>query len=129
MKNSVVTAYHIYATMKHLLTFPERYSSKGSYDRSLLEPVPQFETCEALRIPQDTCLCEDYIPLPADTESTEILVTYMLTEHKEAKQIATFVLDWMQNFNDDKAHGLCRTFRLKSVKSIGYMLKHVYQCD
>jgi hypothetical protein len=61
-QDRVITPYNVYATMKHLLTYPAKYQSKGTQDRSLFEEVEKM-SCSELAIPQETCLCTPWIDL------------------------------------------------------------------
>ena len=54
----ITSPFDLYATMKHLLTFPKkRLVESGGIGVSLFEPLPENRTCEDTGIPDNYCPC------------------------------------------------------------------------
>ena len=106
VKNSriISSPFDLYATMKHLLTFPDKsLVQTAGIGASLFEPLPEDRTCEDTGIPDNYCPCLRWQAI--DTAHPHV--------HKAVKEAVIHINQLLLSY--PKTANLCHQLELKTI--------------
>ena len=82
-RDTLVSAYDLYATLKHIPVYPDPPVRIPPWSYSLFWKIPRDRTCQDAGIGINDCTCSQWQPLPLDEPNVDraaTLATYFLNE-------------------------------------------------
>jgi hypothetical protein len=109
-KNRLLSPFDIHATLRHILSYPDR--KLGKIGLSLFQSIPEDRHCEACGIPEHYCPCVQLQKIPA--------------AHPHVRKAAEGLVAHINKIlNSDKlASKMCSTLKLGEVRSAHQNLNH-----
>ena len=108
----LISPFDIYATLRHLLSYPNREENSRKIGLSLFKNIPEDRSCAACGIPEHYCPCVELQEIP--------------TAHLHAQKAAIGLVQHINKIlkSDKLASRMCATLRLAEIKSAYQNLNH-----